>query len=435
MTRLANLVRLAEEEESRQARVPSARHDLPTIRGTRTHTNHRLDTQVYTTGVEGFTVRARTSGRHHGHGLGPSRSTQGTEPSIPFRNPSSAFRPPVEFSYTDTAQRVSYVQRPRRAYYTDTVQPSEAGPNPHREARRNTLGYQSTSSQAPPGPWTPSQQPPDTHYKRGRPRTREPDLSRPSRKSPSSVIQPACVSEPDTEIDDPFLRPQNEVKMLPTPAGSVHSRVGPPPTKHTRDSHRNVRSAQHAYETDRNTSPEGRWNPATQSSKPGGSTRPQKKATQTQHSVWPTLAPLGNSTDPAQNSHTQPTEAHFRESVESGNWSSQAQQPSLPTEPSYRRALPKTWDEYYDTSPSMVNGRRKLPAEEVAKAKQYKPKQTKSPAVTAKTNTARTEKTTRTTDTTQTPPITHTAKSPTSARSRPGPRLGANIGSDPRDRF
>jgi len=427
LTRLVRLVRLAEDKESRQARVSSAQHHLPTTQGTRTHTSHRVMTRVFDNGIEVITVNNQTSRKSWGYASRPSNPTRRTDSYIPFRDPGSGFQRPHASSYTNTAQQAYYGQRPKQAFYPETVQPSRAGRSPtYKEARSLPRGYPSTGSKAPPNPWSPSQQTSKPHDERTRRRSRAAEPAPPAGEPSLSVIQPASISEPPTVINAP-TRPNDIVKMLPTPAGSEFTKAPPPTTRHTRDLSGHKRPVTHAYNAERRSSPHHRGNTATQPSKTGHSARASKTATKTQHSDWPPVEPLPKSTDTTQLSNQQPSEA-----LKGSVVSTEAPQPLPLTGHSRRSKYPKTWEQFYKTSPSMVNGPREPPISARKKA-QSEPSQTERSTLAARTKTARTERTQKTAETQQTNDTTQTADPPPRARIKRRGGLGVYRGHDLRD--
>ena len=334
--------------------------------------------------------------------------------SLPYRNP----RPEPQPTSAYTGEKLH-----SPTYHAKNRQPLGEDWDTH--------GYQSTSSKAPSKPQSPSQQTPRPHHERGRRRTRVPDTSLPRPKTAPSVIEPACISEPDTEVD----HPRDEVEFLPTPAASESTGTRPSSTRHKRDPSRHQRPVTHAYNTERRSSPHYHWNTATQSSQAAQSGRGKKTATHTQHSNWPSVAPLGKSTNTTQLSN-EPSNEPVRPLGRSAR-STEAQQPSPLTDQDRRSKYPTTREEFPRKSPSMVNGPQTSPVKAHGGA-QPEPTQSKTLTVTTKPkigSTGKTRETQHTTEPGKTTERTQTAKPPTPAPRRRRRGLGESYGYDPRDKL
>jgi hypothetical protein len=158
--------------------------------------------------------------------------------SLPYRNP----RPEPQPTSAYPGEKLH-----SQTYYTEERQPLA-------EEHRDTHGYQSTGSKAPPKPRYPSQQ------------AWEPRRERGHRRGKASVIYPDCISEPETEIAAPAPCPKDVVKMLPSPPPSVIDRPPPSSTKYTRASSPSKRPATNARQTESGSSWQYHGRPATQSS-------------------------------------------------------------------------------------------------------------------------------------------------------------------------
>jgi hypothetical protein len=302
--------------------------------------------------------------------------------SLPYRDP----RPEPKHVSAYTGQTLY-----SPTYYPEQLQPLG-------KEHRDTHGYQSTGSKTPSKPRYPSQQAWESHHERGR------------RGGKASVIQPDCISEPETEIAAPAPLPKDVVKMLPTPPPSVTDR---PP----RASSPSKRPATNARQTESGSSWQYHGRPATQSSNA------------------PFIPPPIRSARTNDGSHIPLTKEEMRRSATTLP-STPSRPASRPTDrrPHRRGGLPSIFDQapdsraawyiYDNTTASEFHRNREAP---IPSRSEREPIPSKTPSTAKTTEGADTEKAAAKAE--------RPAETTAGTRKKRGPRLGASSGRDLRDGY